>query len=227
LFHLIKFQHFSVPAFLESCVPKQLLRCLSFHLSCYLLIKTDIHITVSISHTCRPCIFLFQSIYPAKILKLNFRERKENAWEDSGSDELSVVFPSVIGRFDGADLQVCVNTSFIFLIDTYSLLPSNILIRLSVYVHNYNLSLGCLQNMLQKSFQDVKSRIWKDKFEADDADDEGSFGKIPFQIWNISKFSSCVDAAIAGLMPPPLLELQVTELFLLIIIPLLLDVLVT
>jgi len=27
-----------------------------------------------------------------KILKLNFRERKENAWEDSDSDELSVVF---------------------------------------------------------------------------------------------------------------------------------------
>jgi hypothetical protein len=27
-----------------------------------------------------------------KILKLNFRERKENAWEDSDSDELFVVF---------------------------------------------------------------------------------------------------------------------------------------
>jgi hypothetical protein len=54
---------------------------------------------------------LFQSIYPAKILKLNFRERKENAWEDSGSDELSVVFPGVIARFDGADLQVCVKPS--------------------------------------------------------------------------------------------------------------------
>ncbi|GJN34215.1 hypothetical protein PR202_gb22861 [Eleusine coracana subsp. coracana] len=75
-----------------------------------------------------------QSMYPAKILKLNFRERKENAWEDSGSDELSVVFSGIIGRFDGADLQ----------------------------------------NMLQKSFQDVKSRLWKDKFEEDDADDEAS-----------------------------------------------------
>ena len=54
---------------------------------------------------------LFQSIYPSKILKLNFRERKENAWEDSGSDELSVVFRGVIARFDGADLQVCVKPS--------------------------------------------------------------------------------------------------------------------
>jgi hypothetical protein len=124
LFRLIKFQHFSIPAFLESCVPKQLLHYFSFHLSCYLLIKTDIHITVSISHTCCPCIFLFQSIYPAKILKLNFRERKENAWEDSGSDELSVVFPSVIGRFDGADLQVCVNASFIFLMHIHFHYPT-------------------------------------------------------------------------------------------------------
>ncbi|PUZ70322.1 hypothetical protein GQ55_2G219400 [Panicum hallii var. hallii] len=112
-----------------------------------------------------------QSIYPSKILKLNFRERKENAWEDSGSDELSVVFPGVIARFDGADLQ----------------------------------------NILQKSFQDVKSRLWKDKFEEEDTEDEGSFGRIPFQIWNVSKFGSCADAAIVGLMPPPLLELQSSQ----------------
>jgi len=111
------------------------------------------------------------SIYPSKILKLNFRERKENAWEDSGSDELSVVFPGVIARFDGADLQ----------------------------------------NILQKSFQDVKSRLWKDKFEEEDTEHEGSFGKIPFQIWNVSKFGSCADAAIVGLMPPPLLELQSSQ----------------
>ncbi|PAN11904.1 hypothetical protein PAHAL_2G226600 [Panicum hallii] len=112
-----------------------------------------------------------QSVYPSKILKLNFRERKENAWEDSGSDELSVVFPGVIARFDGADLQ----------------------------------------NILQKAFQDVKSRLWKDKFEEEDTEDEGSFGRIAFQIWNVSKFGSCADAAIVGLMPPPLLELQSSQ----------------
>ena len=60
---------------------------------------------------------VFQSIYPSKILKLNFRERKENAWEDSGSDELSVVFPGVIARFDGADLQVCVKPSISLLLN--------------------------------------------------------------------------------------------------------------
>jgi hypothetical protein len=60
-------------------------------------------------------ILVFQSIYPAKILKLNFSERKENAWEDSGSDELSVIFPGVIARCDGADLQVSTSlTPFCF-----------------------------------------------------------------------------------------------------------------
>ncbi|XP_052168127.1 uncharacterized protein LOC127784791 [Oryza glaberrima] len=112
-----------------------------------------------------------QSIYPSKILKLNFRERKENAWEDSGSDELSVVFPGVIARFDGADLQ----------------------------------------NMLQKSLHEVKSHLWKDKSEQEDAEEDSSFGRIPFQIWNVSKLSSCADAAIVGLMPPPLLELQSSQ----------------
>ncbi|KAF8737084.1 hypothetical protein HU200_014210 [Digitaria exilis] len=112
-----------------------------------------------------------QSIYPAKILKLNFRERKENVWEDSGSDELSIVFPGLIARFDGADLQ----------------------------------------SILRKSFQYVKLRLWKDKFGEEDAGDEDSFGRLPFQIWNVSKFGSCADAAIVGLMPPPLLELQSSQ----------------
>jgi hypothetical protein len=131
---------------------------------------------------------LFQSIYPSKILKLNFRERKENAWEDSGSDELSVVFPGVIARFDGADLQ----------------------------------------NMLQKSLHEVKSHLWKDKSEQEDAEEDSSFGRIPFQIWNVSKFSSCADAAIVGLMPPPLLELQVIcpRIFLLLLYPLMLEIVI-
>ena len=42
------------------------------------------------------------SYISAEILKLNFHERKENAWEDSSSDDIS----GVIARFDGADLQV-------------------------------------------------------------------------------------------------------------------------
>ena len=41
--------------------------------------------------------------------------------------------------------------------------------------------------------------MWKDKFEEQDAGDEVSFGRIPFQIWDVSKFSSCAGAAIVGL----------------------------
>jgi len=36
----------------------------------------------------------------------------------------------------------------------------------------------------------VKSRLWKDKFEELDAEDEETFGRIPFQIWNVSKFAA-------------------------------------
>jgi hypothetical protein len=42
------------------------------------------------------------SYISAEILKLNFHERKKNAWEDSSSDDIS----GVIARFDGVDLQV-------------------------------------------------------------------------------------------------------------------------
>jgi len=94
-----------------------------------------------------------------------------------------------------------------------------------LFNNNNNWFLGYSQNILQKSFQDVKSRLWKDKFEEEDTEHEGSFGKIPFQIWNVSKFGSCADAAIVGLMPPPLLELQVTCL--LMILLLLLDITLT
>lgn len=141
--------------------------CLSLSVSKYAYLFLLLH-AFMVNGNSAVLELLFQSIYPAKILKLNFRERKENAWEDSGSDELSVVFPGVIARFDGADLQ----------------------------------------NVLKKAFQDVKSRLWKDKFEEQDVEDEETFGRIPFQIWNVNKFSSCADAAIVGLMPPPLLELQ-------------------
>lgn len=88
--------------------------------------------------------------------------------------------------------------------------------------------IGYLQNMLQKSLHEVKSHLWKDKSEQEDAEEDSSFGKIPFQIWNVSKFSSCADAAIVGLMPPPLLELQVIcpRIFLLLLYPLMLEIVI-
>lgn len=63
--------------------------------------------------------------------------------------------------------------------------------------------------MLQRWFQEAGSRHWGTRFHQEEEEDESSFGRIPFQLWNISKFGSCADAGIAGLMPPPLLEFQV------------------
>ncbi|KAJ3683411.1 hypothetical protein LUZ60_013638 [Juncus effusus] len=114
-----------------------------------------------------------QSIYPARILRLKFRERKGkgNSLQESGSDELSIVFPGVIARFDGADIQ----------------------------------------SMLKKWTDEGGSRSWKRSFSEETEESEGSFAKVPFQLWNVNKFGSCADAAIVGLMPPPLLEIQSSE----------------
>lgn len=188
--------------------------CLSLSVSKYAYLFLLLH-AFMVNGNSAVLELLFQSIYPAKILKLNFRERKENAWEDSGSDELSVVFPGVIARFDGADLQVCVKPSLSSLYYLYIRNREFVLRRqwwsgFLCMFKDKNWILGCSQNVLKKAFQDVKSRLWKDKFEEQDAEDEETFGRIPFQIWNVNKFSSCADAAIVGLMPPPLLELQVT-----------------
>lgn len=65
--------------------------------------------------------------------------------------------------------------------------------------------------MLQKWSDDGGSRAWKRRFQEENEEEESSFLNVPFQLWNVNKFGSCADAAIVGLMPPPLLELQVTS----------------
>lgn len=62
-----------------------------------------------------------QSIYPEKILRLRFQERKRN-FQDSGSEELCVVFPGVIARFDGSDIQVSSNDSDLRVVDLGSIM---------------------------------------------------------------------------------------------------------
>lgn len=63
--------------------------------------------------------------------------------------------------------------------------------------------------MLQRWFQETHSRFWDEKSNKDLEDDENSYDRLPYQIWNVNKYGSCVDAAIIGIMPPPLMELQV------------------
>ncbi|KAK6230734.1 hypothetical protein QUC31_002252, partial [Theobroma cacao] len=43
-----------------------------------------------------------------------------------------------------------------------------------------------------------------------DSEDIGnSNGRLPYQLWNVNRCGTCVDAAITGIMPPLLMELQV------------------
>jgi hypothetical protein len=68
-----------------------------------------------------------------------------------------------------------------------------------------------MQNMLQKWFEEANVQIWnqKQKGQQDSEDFENSQEKLPFQLWNIGKYGTCADAAITGIMPPPLMEQQV------------------
>ena len=68
------------------------------------------------------------------------------------------------------------------------------------------------QNTLQKWFEESKARFRDPKSDSRDTEDSGnSFEKLAYQVWNVSKYGSCADAAIVGVMPPPLMELQVKE----------------
>ncbi|GLU18068.1 hypothetical protein SLE2022_343890 [Rubroshorea leprosula] len=67
-------------------------------------------------------------------------------------------------------------------------------------------------SMLQQWFQEMNSQFWDQKPKKRGADDlENSYGRLPYQLWDVNKYGSCVDAAITGIMPPPLLELQSSQ----------------
>lgn len=61
--------------------------------------------------------------------------------------------------------------------------------------------------MLQQWFQETQSQFWDQNRRSDDF--ENSHGKLPYQLWSVSKYGSCADAAVTGIMPPPLMEIQV------------------
>lgn len=106
-----------------------------------------------------------QIVSPGKILRLRVRGTKRDLTQDASSEEVCVVMPGVIARFDGSDFQ----------------------------------------NMLQRWFRERHSQFWDERDSENSID---TFGRLPYQLWNVSKYGPCVDAAITGLMPPPLLEIQ-------------------
>ncbi|XP_024032381.1 uncharacterized protein LOC112094909, partial [Morus notabilis] len=69
-----------------------------------------------------------------------------------------------------------------------------------------------IQSMLQQWYHDSSSRFWDKRPRKQESDDFGNpYGRLSFQLWNVSKSGTCADAAISGMMPPPLMELQVPQ----------------
>ncbi|KAL7143437.1 hypothetical protein ABFS83_08G190500 [Erythranthe nasuta] len=109
-----------------------------------------------------------QIVNPGKILKIRVRGIKQDLTQDTSSEEVCVVMPGVVARFDGSDIK----------------------------------------NMLQRWFQETHSQFWDQDFNETFEDDSvNSFTMLPYQLWNVSKYGLCADAAITGLMPPPLMEI--------------------
>ncbi|EXB30039.1 hypothetical protein L484_003905 [Morus notabilis] len=69
-----------------------------------------------------------------------------------------------------------------------------------------------IQSMLQQWYHDSSSRFWDKRPRKQESDDFGNpYGRLSFQLWNVSKSGTCADAAISGMMPPPLMELQSSQ----------------
>lgn len=72
-----------------------------------------------------------------------------------------------------------------------------------------------MQNMLQKWFEETQTHFWGQKPKRQGLEDFGnSSEKLAYQLWNVGKYGNCADAAITGIMPPPLMEPQVKSLIL-------------
>ncbi|XP_051145692.1 uncharacterized protein LOC127261394 [Andrographis paniculata] len=113
-----------------------------------------------------------QIVNPGKILKLRVRGTGQDLTQDTTSEEVCVVMPGVIARFEGSDIK----------------------------------------HLMQQWFQETQSQSWKtDSYDTISDDPGNSVASLPYQLWNVSKYGLCADAAITGVMPPPLMEIQSTE----------------
>lgn len=51
-------------------------------------------------------MLILQIVNPAKILKLRVRGIKQDLTQDTSSEEVCVVMPGVVARFEGSDIKV-------------------------------------------------------------------------------------------------------------------------
>nr|XP_023906860.1 rab3 GTPase-activating protein non-catalytic subunit [Quercus suber]POF18126.1 rab3 gtpase-activating protein non-catalytic subunit [Quercus suber] len=114
-----------------------------------------------------------QMIHPGRILKLRVRGTKRDLTQDTtSSEEVCVVMPGIVARFDGSHIQ----------------------------------------SMLRQWFEETHTQYWEQKPKKRGSEGpETPYGRLPFQLWNVSKYGTCADAAITGIMPPPLMELQSSQ----------------
>lgn len=113
-----------------------------------------------------------QIVNHGKILKIRVRGIKQDLTQDTSSEEVCIVMPGVVARFDGSDIK----------------------------------------SLLQKWFQESRSQFWDQDFNDTFQDDSGSAVRsLPYQLWNVSKYGICADAAITGVMPPSLMEIQSSQ----------------
>ncbi|KAF5730701.1 rab3 GTPase-activating protein non-catalytic subunit isoform X1 [Tripterygium wilfordii] len=69
-----------------------------------------------------------------------------------------------------------------------------------------------IKSLLQQWFQEIHSHFWDHKTRSRESEDRGnSYDRLPYQLWNVSKYGPCVDAAITGITPPPLMEIQSSQ----------------
>lgn len=112
-----------------------------------------------------------QIVNRGKILKIRVRGVKQDLTQDTSSEEVCVVMPGVVARFDGSDIK----------------------------------------NLLQQWLQESHSQFWDQDFNTLQDDPGSSVKSLPYQLWNVSKYGVCADAAITGVMPPPLMEIQSSQ----------------
>ncbi|GAB2215864.1 hypothetical protein Droror1_Dr00020269 [Drosera rotundifolia] len=72
-----------------------------------------------------------------------------------------------------------------------------------------------IQSMLGRWFQEMETDEYLGQKQTRRGSDDfgNSNQRLPYQLWNVSKYGSSVDAAITGVMPPPLLEFESSQCY--------------
>lgn len=63
--------------------------------------------------------FIWQLVNPAKILKLRVRGTKRDQMQNASLEEVCVVMPGAVARFEGSDIQVQTTVASVLFLSTY------------------------------------------------------------------------------------------------------------